>query len=95
MHPKTRKDLQGIRTLSDRVSDAEKPQRKFIRLAILELERVRRNKEKTRATQRVEELDRRLGEIAGEQAGLLDEVHLAPPTGPHVPPTGGGFAISY
>ncbi len=53
MRRKSQKHLQNIKTLSDRVSDAEKPQRKFIKLAILELEKVRRSKEKIKASRAI------------------------------------------
>jgi hypothetical protein len=63
--------LQDIRTMSDRVQDADNPQRKYLTLAMLELEKVRRSKEKANAGRRVENIDRRLAQIEEEQASLL------------------------
>jgi hypothetical protein len=48
MRRKSHNNLQNLKTLSDRVSDAEKPQLKYMKLAILELEKVGRSKEKTK-----------------------------------------------
>ncbi|MGA2797966.1 MAG: hypothetical protein ABSE63_10325 [Thermoguttaceae bacterium] len=79
MSVKSDKHLRDIRTLSDRVSDAEKPQRKFIKLAILELEKVRRNKEKRKASEQMIHLDKRLAEIEHEQARLIEAVYVVHP----------------
>jgi hypothetical protein len=76
MRLKARKDVRGIRTMSDRISDAEKPQRKYIKLALLEMERVRRSKEKHRAAERIDGIDQRLAEIDREQADLLSQSHV-------------------
>jgi len=45
--------LQDIHTMSERISEADNPQRKYLALAMLELEKARRNKEKQSAIQRV------------------------------------------
>jgi uncharacterized protein YhaN len=79
MSVKSNKHLRDIRTLSDRVNDAKKPQRKFIKLAILELEKVRRNKEKRKASEQLTHLDKRLAEIEHEQARLLEAVYVVHP----------------
>ncbi len=79
MSAKSKKHLHDIRTLSDRVSDAEKPQRKFIKLAILELEKVRRSKEKRRASKQMKNLDKRLAEIENEQVRLIETTHVVHP----------------
>ncbi|OHB66465.1 MAG: hypothetical protein A2V70_02725 [Planctomycetes bacterium RBG_13_63_9] len=71
MKSKPARGLQDIRTISERTSDADNPQRKYLSLAMLELEKVRRNKEKQSASQRVENIDRRVAEIEEEQASLL------------------------
>ena len=63
--------LQEIRTMSERISDANNPQRKYLALAMLELERARRSREKQSACQRVESIDQRLADIAAEQTELL------------------------
>jgi len=76
MSVKSLKRLHDIRTMSDRVTDAEKPHRKFIKLAILELEKVRRSKEKRSASQHIKNLDKRLAEIEFEQAKLIETVYV-------------------
>jgi len=82
MNKKLHRSVRDVRTMSDRVSEAEKPQRKFIRLAVLELEKVRRAKERDKASRRVGQIDKRLGEIDREQADLLGAVRPAAPGGP-------------
>jgi hypothetical protein len=79
MKRKSQNTLQNIKTLSDRVSDAEKPQRKYIKLAILELEKVRRSKEKNKAREHMTNLDKRLAEIETEQARLIEAVYVVNP----------------
>ena len=71
MKSKPSRGLQDIRTMSERVSEADNPQRKYLTLAMLELEKARRNKEKHSAGQRVENIDRRVAEIEEEQVSLL------------------------
>ena len=71
MESKPSKGLQDIHTMSERTSDADNPQRKYLTLAMLELEKVRRNREKQSAGQRVENIERRVAEIEQQQAGLL------------------------
>jgi hypothetical protein len=63
--------MQDIRTMSERISDVDNPQRKYLALAMLELEKARRNKEKQSAAQRVAGIDSRLADITAEQAELL------------------------
>jgi hypothetical protein len=86
-----RRSLADVRTMSGRVSDAEKPQRRYLRLAVLELEKVRRLKERSRSAQRIGELDERLTDIARQQAGLLAETSPSAAS----PPSDSGFAIRY
>ena len=57
--------------MSERISDADNPQRKYLALAMLELEKARRCKEKLSANQRVANIDQRLADIEAEQTGLL------------------------
>ena len=66
-----RRGVQDIRTMSERISDADNPQRKYLALAMLELEKARRNKEKQSASQRVANIDQRLADITAEQTELL------------------------
>ena len=61
--------VQDIRTMSERISDTDNPQRKYLALAMLELEKARRNKEKLSASQRVANIDQRLTDITSEQTG--------------------------
>jgi len=68
------KGLQDIRTMTERASNADNPQRKYLTLAMLELEKVRRNKERQSASQRVESIDRRVAQIEQEQVDLLTAV---------------------
>jgi hypothetical protein len=63
--------LQDIRTMSERISDANNPQRKYLALAMLELEHARRNREKESACQRLESINQRLFDITAEQTELL------------------------
>ncbi|HLA85594.1 MAG TPA: hypothetical protein VJL29_12445 [Thermoguttaceae bacterium] len=71
MKSKTIRGLQEIRTMSERISQTDNPQRKYLTLAMLELEKARRGKERISASQRVENIDRRVAEIQEEQACLL------------------------
>jgi hypothetical protein len=66
-----RRGMQDIRTMSERISDADNPQRKYLALAMLELERARRSKERQCANQRVANIDQRLADITAEQTELL------------------------
>jgi hypothetical protein len=66
-----RRGVQDIRTMSERINDADNPQRKYLTLAMLALEKARRSKEKQSANQRAANIDRRLAEISAEQADLL------------------------
>jgi hypothetical protein len=66
-----RRGLQDIRTMTERISDAENPQRKYLALAMLELEKARRNKEKSSSSQRVASINQRLADITAEQTELL------------------------
>ncbi len=71
MKSKPHRGLQDIRTMSERISQTDNPQRKYLTLAMLELEKARRNKEKQSASQRVASIDQRVADIEEEQAGLL------------------------
>jgi hypothetical protein len=100
-----RRGVQDIRTMSERISDANNPQRKYLALAMLELERARRSKEKQSASQRVQNIDQRLADITAEQTELLAaaeaELEISTPTerqgqaADSDPRSGGGFKISY
>ena len=100
-----RRGIQDIRTMSERISDADNPQRKYLALAMLELESARRNKEKQSASQRVANIDQRLADITAEQTDLLsaaeaelDTSTLAERRGQAEdldPQSGGGFKLAY
>ena len=100
-----RRGVQDIRTMSERISDADNPQRKYLALAMLELERARRNKEKQSASQRVANIDQRLADITAEQTELLaaaeaelDTSTLAERRGQAADSdsqSGGGFKLAY
>jgi len=91
--------------MSERISDADNPQRKYLALAMLELERARRNKEKCSASQRVSSIDQRLADITAEQTELLAaaeaELETSAPDERGGPPadsdskSGGGFKLAY
>ncbi len=106
MKSPSHRGLQDIRTMTERISEADNPQRKYLSLAMLELEKARRNKEKQSAHQRVLNIDQRLADIAAEQVGLLAAASAeletsmlgqvrdrAAGSGPHC--AGGGFTLSY
>ena len=100
-----RRGIQDIRTMSERISDADNPQRKYLALAMLELERARRNKEKQSASQRVANIDQRLADIAAEQTELLSAAEAELDTSTlserrgqaedSDPQSGGGFKLAY
>ena len=66
-----RRGVQDIRTMSERINDVDNPQRKYLTLAMLALEKARRSKEKQSANQRAANIDQRLAEINVEQTDLL------------------------
>jgi hypothetical protein len=71
-----RRGLQEIRTLSGRISAVDNPQKKYMAMAMLELERARRNKEKQSAGQRVTNINQRLADISAEQTSLLAQAKV-------------------
>jgi hypothetical protein len=97
--------VQDIRTMSERISNADNPQRKYLALAMLELERARRLKEKNSSSRRVANIDQRLADITAEQTELLAaaeaELDAFPPAEQGGPPkdsdgrSGSVFKISY
>ena len=66
-----RRGVEDIRTMSERISDVDNPQRKYLTLAMLALEKARRSKEKQSANRRAANIEQRLAEINVEQAELL------------------------
>ena len=72
---------QDIRSLSGTRNRLSEPHRGYMRIACLELERFRRNKERECATSRVRSLDARFNEIEAEQAvifGMLEKERAEP-----------------
>ena len=101
-----RKGLQDIRTRSSLASEAENPQRKFLRVASLELKKSLCSKVREAARKRSEEMDRKIAELDEEKAKLLaaSQVPEQGPTNPAAVPRpasdGGsqerrGFALRY
>jgi hypothetical protein len=83
---------------TQKVTNAEKTQRRFVRLAILELEKVRRNQEMDRGVRHVKKLRQRLLEIEQEQNLLLvkrspDEARQTGSPAVFLPPS--AITISY
>ncbi|MFY9259549.1 MAG: hypothetical protein WAO71_03470 [Gallionella sp.] len=63
--------LASIRSMSNLVTETTHPHRKFLKLAILAMEKARRGKEKASAQRRIEHIDERLAEIRTESDGIL------------------------
>jgi hypothetical protein len=106
MKSPSHRGLQDIRTMTERISEADNPQRKYLSLAMLELEKARRAKEKQSAQQRVLNIDQRLADITAEQVGLLAAANAeletsllgqlrGPAPGSDRRCEGGGFTLSY
>jgi hypothetical protein len=98
-----RRGVQDIRTMTERISDVDNPQRKYLALAMLELEKARRLKERKSSSQRVANINQRLADIAAEQTELLAAAETAletPDSKRHEhardsDAQSGGFKISY
>ena len=65
------KRLTDIRTMSALLTETSNPQRKFMKLAMLAMERARRGKERESSRQRIADIDCRLSEIKDETEVLL------------------------
>lgn len=63
--------LQDIRTLSGKVDQAFIPYKAYMKVSCLEMEKLRRGKERESAMHRVENIDMRFREIDAEKAALL------------------------
>ena len=66
--------VQDIRTLSGRVDQTHHPYKKYMKLACLEMEKARRDKERGSAIDRVKNIDARFQEIEAEKAALLQNL---------------------
>jgi len=73
LRSKPRKGLSDIRTMMDVVTGTHEPQRRFLRLAMLAREKVRRGTERDTARQRIEDIDARSANIDAESEILLRE----------------------
>ncbi len=69
--PARRRGLNDIRTVSSMISETSNPQRKYLKLAILSMERARRTKECESARQCIHKIDARVAEIDAERTELL------------------------
>lgn len=93
--------LQDIRTLEGWVDLANQPYRAFMKITCLEMEKVRRGKERESALNRVNNIDERLREIELERANLMkilgmSEDNAAGPTSKLVSvKTHAGFRLKY
>ena len=63
--------LQDIRTHSGRVDETHLASKAYLKVACLEMEKVRRGKERGSAAHRIEDIDARFDEIEAEKARLL------------------------
>lgn len=66
-----RRGLRDIRTHSGRVDQITLPSRAYLKLSWLEMEKVRRGKERSSACHRMADIDARLQEIEAEKEALL------------------------
>ena len=95
-----RKGLTDIRTHSGTVKDTIIPHKAHLRLCHIEMEIIRRNKEKKAAQQRIADIEARLQEIAAEKIILLQVVEGKDDVSPRPRLTGrqpstGGFKVRY
>ncbi len=78
-----RRGLRDIPTLSGRVDRVSLPYRAFLKISCLEMEKVRRTRERVAAVKTMEKIDIRLQEIEKEKAALL--LMMEQPSGVAVP----------
>jgi hypothetical protein len=99
------KGVSNIRTLSGRVDQLSLPYRTYMQITGLEMEKARRGMERKSASQRVAQIDARLGQIEKDKQELLQAVTTSGQRLPgrlpglEVRPTprrsAGGFKIRY
>jgi len=98
--------LQDVPTLSGRVDQTSLPYKAYMKVACLEMEKVRRGKERESASFRVKNIDARFKEIEDEKAALLQEAERdkrsptdgqdsGPRPEPPPPRAAGGFKLKY
>lgn len=71
-----------IRTFCGKVDIAGMPHRSYLRLSLLEMEIVRRQKERNSALTRIRDIDRRLNEIDAEKNVILKDLNVHQDTKP-------------
>lgn len=71
MRNKPRRGLQDIRSCSSLTNEVENPQRKFLRVASLELKKSLCRKVRDAARKRAQEMDEKIVELDSEKAQLL------------------------
>jgi hypothetical protein len=69
-----RKGLGDLHTLSGRVDQDSLSYRAYMKVTCLEMEKVRRGRERASARQRIANIDARLKEVEAEKAALLQSV---------------------
>ena len=74
LRSKPGRGLSDIRTMSDMLTETSNPQRKFLKLAMLSMEKVRRGNERESARCRIEDIDARTAEIEAESENLMQLV---------------------
>jgi hypothetical protein len=72
--PKGPRGLQDIKTLAGKVGPDSSPSRAFLRIAVLEMEKERRGRERESVLRRMSNIEARFGEIEAEKATLLDAI---------------------
>jgi hypothetical protein len=78
-----RRGLRDIPTLSGRVDRVSLPYRAYLKISCLEMEKVRRTRERLAAQKTIEKIDIRLQEIEKKKAALL--LTMEQPAGVAVP----------
>ena len=101
-----RRGLSDIRTRTNQARDVDAPQRKFLRLADLELKRALCTRVRDASARRVAEMDKQLAEIAAAQAQMLQAIAaeeqqtpaqaaMRQRVDPAETPLAGGFTLKY
>ncbi len=70
------RNLSDIKTHAGRAGISDRSYANYFQMGALELERWRREREKEAATRRIDEINRRIGEIETEMSPLLEGVGL-------------------
>jgi len=99
------RDLKDIRTHSGRINQLFQPYKAYMKISCMEMEKLRRGKERESAMLRVKNIDARFQEIEAEKSELLEAIGITatddacgnPANGPKRAPARnkGGFKISY